>query len=73
MADPLNMTGLVGLYSDRQDVCTIEASCVTGFEPMAQEEIKVTVMRVYLLSSEQAKTSTTLAADAKTRLCDVLP
>ena len=51
MADPLNMTGLVGLYSDRQDVCTIEASCVTGFEPMAQEEIKVTVMRVYLLSS----------------------
>ena len=44
MADPLNLRGLVGLYSERQDVCTIEASCVTGFEPMAQEEIKVTVI-----------------------------
>ena len=41
MAEPLTVTGLVGLTDDNPDICTIEASIVTGFELMAQEEIKV--------------------------------
>ena len=40
MADPLNTEGLNGLSSERSDICTIEASCVTGFEEMAVEEVK---------------------------------
>ena len=39
MAEPLNLEGFVGLTDDR--LCTIEASCATGFEPMVQEEVKV--------------------------------
>ena len=41
MAEPLKVEGLVGLAPDHADTCTLEASCVTGFEPMAVEEIKV--------------------------------
>lgn len=41
MAEPLNLTGFVGLDPNTSEICTIEASCVTGFEPMAQEEIQV--------------------------------
>ena len=41
MAEPLNLTGFVGLDPNMSEICTIEASCVTGFEPMAQEEIQV--------------------------------
>ena len=41
MAEPLNLTGFVGLDPNMTGICTIEASCVTGFEPMAQEEIQV--------------------------------
>jgi len=40
MAEPLNVAGLAGLSVENPDICTIEASVVTGFEPMAQEEIK---------------------------------
>ncbi|XP_023333810.1 THUMP domain-containing protein 3 [Eurytemora carolleeae] len=40
MAEPLNLTGFVGLDPNTSEICTIEASCVTGFEPMAQEEIQ---------------------------------
>merc|ERR1719347_774302 len=40
MATPLNLTGITGLSPEREDVCTIEASCVTGFEAVAAEEVK---------------------------------
>ena len=40
MATPLNLTGITGLSAEREDVCTIEASCVTGFEAVAAEEVK---------------------------------
>jgi len=40
MADPLDLTGITGLDPDTRNLCTIEASCVTGFEPMAAEEVK---------------------------------
>jgi len=40
MADPLDLTGIVGLKSENKSVCTIEASCVTGFESMAAEEVR---------------------------------
>ena len=40
MADPLNVEGLEGLSRERLDICTIEASCVTGFEEMAVEEVR---------------------------------
>ena len=40
MAAPLNLTGITGLTQDREDVCTIEASCVTGFEAVAAEEVR---------------------------------
>jgi len=39
MADPLDLDGIEGLNSANEHVCTIEASCVTGFEPMAAEEV----------------------------------
>eukprot|EP00092_Neocalanus_flemingeri_P029486 GFUD01032016.1.p1 GENE.GFUD01032016.1~~GFUD01032016.1.p1 ORF type:complete len:417 (+),score=115.55 GFUD01032016.1:37-1287(+) len=39
MAEPLDLAGLTGLEPDNKKVCTIEASCVTGFEPMAAEEV----------------------------------
>jgi len=38
MAEPLNLEGFVGLTDE--GLCTIEASCATGFEPMVQEEVK---------------------------------
>jgi hypothetical protein len=41
MADPLNLVGLKGLDTANPELCTVEASCVTGFEPMALEEIQV--------------------------------
>ena len=40
MADPLNLEGIEGLDKGRMDICTIEASCVTGFEAMAVEEVR---------------------------------
>ena len=40
MATPLNLTGITGLSADLPDVCTIEASCVTGFEAVAAQEVK---------------------------------
>jgi len=40
MATPLNLTGITGLSPDLGDVCTIEASCVTGFEGVAAEEVR---------------------------------
>ena len=40
MADPLNLEGIEGLSRDRSDICTIEASCVTGFEEVTVEEVK---------------------------------
>jgi len=40
MADPLNLEGIEGLDKGRTDICTIEASCVTGFEAMAVEEVR---------------------------------
>lgn len=40
MADPLNLEGLKGLDPANPMICTVEASCVTGFEPMALEEIQ---------------------------------
>ena len=43
MADPLNLKGLKGLDPANTLVCTVEASCVTGFEPMALEEIQASV------------------------------
>ena len=43
MADPLNLEGLKGLDPANTLVCTVEASCVTGFEPMALEEIQASV------------------------------
>merc|ERR1719445_1998758 len=36
MADPLNLEGIEGLDKGRTDICTIEASCVTGFEAIQQ-------------------------------------
>ena len=39
MADPLNLEGLRGLIDD--DVCLVEATCTTGFEAVAAEEIQV--------------------------------
>jgi len=39
MAEPLDLTRITGLNPENKDVCTIEASCVTGFEPMAAEEV----------------------------------
>ena len=44
MAEPLNLTGFVGLDPNLPEICTIEASCVTGFEPMAQEEIQASIL-----------------------------
>ena len=41
MAEPLKVVDLIGLSADQSEVCSIEASCVTGFEPMAIEELKV--------------------------------
>jgi len=38
MADPLNLEGLRGLIDD--DVCLVEATCTTGFEAVAAEEIQ---------------------------------
>jgi len=40
MAEPLKVVDLIGLSADQSEVCSIEASCVTGFEPMAIEELK---------------------------------
>ena len=40
MADPLNLEGIEGLNRARADIATIEASCVTGFEAMACEEVR---------------------------------
>lgn len=40
MAAPLNLTGITGLSPDLPNVCTIEASCVTGFEAVAAQEVK---------------------------------
>ena len=39
MAEPLDLTGITGLDPGNKNVCTIEASCVTGFEAMAAEEV----------------------------------
>jgi len=39
MAEPLDLTGILGLDPENKNVCTLEASCVTGFEPMAAEEV----------------------------------
>jgi len=39
MAEPLDLAGITGLDPENKNVCTIEASCVTGFEPMAADEI----------------------------------
>lgn len=39
MAEPLDLTGITGLDPGNKHVCTIEASCVTGFEAMAAEEV----------------------------------
>ncbi len=41
MAAPLNLIGLEGLNPAIPELCTLEASCVTGFEPMSLEEIQV--------------------------------
>jgi len=41
MAEPLNLENIHGLDPNNKSLCTIEASCVTGFEPMAAEEVKV--------------------------------
>jgi hypothetical protein len=41
MAAPLNLIGLEGLNPALPELCTLEASCVTGFEPMSLEEIQV--------------------------------
>ena len=41
MAEPLKVVDLIGLSADQSEFCSIEASCVTGFEPMAIEELKV--------------------------------
>jgi hypothetical protein len=40
MAAPLNLVGLQGLDPAHPQLCSVEASCVTGFEPMALEEIQ---------------------------------
>jgi len=40
MAEPLDLTGIAGLSADKEELCTIEASCVTGFEAMAAEEVE---------------------------------
>ena len=48
MAEPLTVTGLTGLDPARADVCTVEASSVTGFEPMAHEEIKASIDLVWI-------------------------
>ena len=39
MADPLNLEGIEGLARDRAELCTVEASCVTGFEAVTVEEV----------------------------------
>jgi hypothetical protein len=44
MAAPLNLIGLEGLNPALPELCTLEASCVTGFEPMSLEEIQVLKM-----------------------------
>ena len=41
MAEPLNLENIYGLDPNNKSLCTVEASCVTGFEPMAAEEVKV--------------------------------
>ena len=50
MAEPLNVAGLAGLSVENPDICTIEASVVTGFEPMAQEEIKVETLCIICIT-----------------------
>ena len=54
MADPLVVEGLEGLSPEISEICTIEACCVTGFEPMAQEEIKVNAY--YVVNTSQYNT-----------------
>lgn len=40
MGEPLNVGTLDGWTSKRKDFCTIEATCVTGFEKAAKSEVQ---------------------------------
>lgn len=40
MAEPLDLRGILGLDPARPDLCTVEATVVTGFEPTVAEEVQ---------------------------------